>query len=163
MRRRRARPPARAGLAARSLKFAANAGFNYKIYLPPLTYNRGFSKAAAGGMSDHGRERSGRHEPGELAAMPEARRHRRKAALWSAFLDTGAATFACVLLNLSEAGAMVQLAAPVAPDQKVMLVMERYGTLRGEVVWRLADKGKVGIRFTEPPDLVARFFGEMPA
>lgn len=53
---------------------------------------------------------------------------------------------------------MLQLAAPLAPQQKVMLVMEHFGTLRGEVVWRLADKGKVGIRFIDAPDDVVRLF-----
>jgi hypothetical protein len=94
------------------------------------------------------------HRPIAAAVMPDARRHRRKAA----FLDTGAGAFACVLLNLSESGAMLQLAAPLAPQQKVRLVMEHFGTLRGEVVWRLADKGKVGIRFIDAPDDVVRLF-----
>lgn len=101
-----------------------------------------------------------RAEPrAEIARVPEARRHRRRAALWSAFLDTGAGAFACVLLNLSDSGAMVQLATPVAPQQPVVLTLEPFGALRGEVVWRLADKGKIGIRFLEEPDAVTRLVG----
>jgi len=84
---------------------------------------------------------------GEIAVTQDARRHDRQTALWSALLDTGAGAFACVLLNVSDSGAMVQLAVPVAPEQKVVLMTEQLGAVRGEVVWRLADKGKIGIRF----------------
>jgi LDH2 family malate/lactate/ureidoglycolate dehydrogenase len=79
----------------------------------------------------------------------DARTHSRRTALWSAYLDTGAAAFACVVLNLSEGGAMIQIAAPLAPKQRVALVTEHFGAIPGEVAWRLADKGKVGIHFDE--------------
>jgi PilZ domain len=68
---------------------------------------------------------------------------------WSAVLDTGIAAFACVVLNLSEVGAMIQLAAPLEQTQRVTLVLEGFDVIPGEVVWRLADKRKLGIRFLE--------------
>jgi hypothetical protein len=99
------------------------------------------------------------HDQGNQALAQERREHSRKQVLWAAYLDTGAATFACVILNFSQGGAMLKLAAPVEPQQSVTLVMERFGKLQGEVVWRLADKGKIGIRFNDSPDHVVRLFG----
>jgi len=98
-------------------------------------------------------------DQGGLALAQDRREHARKQVLWAAYLDTGTGTHACVILNFSQGGAMLKLAAPVEPEQQVTLVMDRFGKLGAEVVWRLADKGKVGIRFNESPEQIARIFG----
>jgi hypothetical protein len=96
------------------------------------------------------------------ATATDRREHQRKAGLWSARLDTGTGSFACVVLNLSRGGAMLQVEAPIDPRQAVTLVIERFGRLRAEVVWRVKEKNKIGLRFTDEPEKMARVLGDLP-
>jgi len=101
------------------------------------------------------------HPSRSAATGLERRKHRRKYCLWNARLDTASGAFACNVLNISKGGAMLYLAAPVAPKQIVALAVERLGTLGAEVVWRIHDKNKVGLRFTEEPEKVVGILGDM--
>jgi hypothetical protein len=101
------------------------------------------------------------HPARSAATGLERRKHRRKTGLWNARLDTACGAFACNVLNISKGGAMLYLAAPVAPKQIVALAVERLGTLVAEVVWRIHDKNKVGLRFTEEPEKVVGILGDM--
>jgi len=101
------------------------------------------------------------HPARSAAPGLERRKHRRKCGMWNARLDTASGAFACNILNISKGGAMLYLAAPVAPKQIVTLAVERLGALGAEVVWRLHDKNKVGLRFTEEPEKVVGILGDM--
>jgi hypothetical protein len=90
----------------------------------------------------------------------ERRAHRRKTALWAAKLKTERETFPCVVLNVSKGGVMLQVAANVAAHQRVSLEIERFGTLAAEVVWQMKDTNKVGLRFIDSPEQVARILGD---
>jgi hypothetical protein len=93
----------------------------------------------------------------------ERRAHRRKPTLWEGRLDTDIGVFACVVLNISQGGALVQLDAPLLPAERASLTIERYGSLGAEIVWQMPDEGRVGIRFTDPPQHVARILsGALP-
>jgi DNA-binding response OmpR family regulator len=79
--------------------------------------------------------------------MTERRRHRRKPVLWAAELETATQRYDCVVLDVSAQGAKVRVAAPLAPQQAVAVIIERFGRLRGEVVW--IGHSLAGIRFTD--------------
>lgn len=84
----------------------------------------------------------------ETAAL-EQRRHVRTRVLWMATLDTKEGPLACIVLDVSRAGAKLQFSAPVLPvllRQPVELTIEPLGALSAEVMWQLGDR--VGIQFT---------------
>ncbi len=88
---------------------------------------------------------------------------RTNAASWAAQIETAEGSFACAILNVSQGGVMLQVAAPLQPQQKVTLTIRNLAALRAEVVWHVREKQKAGIRFTEPPDAIARIFnGSLP-
>ena len=109
-----------------------------------------------------GRERLDPQEAADATTAADRREHRRKGGLWSARVDTDAGSFACVVLNLSRGGAMLQVDAAIEPKQNVILFIERFGRLRAEVVWRVKDKNKIGLRFTDEVDKLARVLGDLP-
>jgi hypothetical protein len=86
------------------------------------------------------------------------RKHRRKAVLWSARLKAEEGAFDCVAFDLSLGGVKLRLNARIALHRPVKLVLERFGALEGELVWRRA--GTIGLRFLTPPDEVGRLLGE---
>ena len=90
----------------------------------------------------------------------ERRAHRRKTALWAAKLKTDRETFPCVVLNVSKGGVMLQVNATVSTHQRVSLDIDRFGTLQAEVVWQMKDTNKVGLRFVDSPEQVARILGD---
>lgn len=93
----------------------------------------------------------------------ERRASRRKPTLWEGRLDTDAGVFACVILNVSQGGALVQLDAPLLPVERATLMIERFGSLAARIVWQMPDEGRIGIRFTDPPQQVARVLnGALP-
>lgn len=89
----------------------------------------------------------------------ERRAHRRKPTLWEGRFDCDAGVFACVVLNISAGGAMLRIVAPVIKGARATLMIERFGTLAAEIVWQMPDAQKLGLRFTEPSDRVARILG----
>jgi hypothetical protein len=70
--------------------------------------------------------------------------------------------FTCVVLNVSQGGALVQIDAPLLPTERASLMIERFGSLGAHVVWQLVELCKVGLRFTDPPQHVARVLGALP-
>ena len=96
-------------------------------------------------------------------AAQERRVHRRKPTLWEGRLDTDIGVFTCVVLNISHGGALVQVEAPLLPTQRSSLTIERYGCLGAEIVWQMLEEGRVGLRFTDAPQQVARVLaGALP-
>jgi hypothetical protein len=91
----------------------------------------------------------------------DRRKHPRKSGLWNARLDTATGAFACNVLNISKGGAMLFVTAPVAAKQEVALEIGRRGALEAEVVWRLPDKNKIGLRFTVGPETVAAVLNDV--
>lgn len=93
----------------------------------------------------------------------ERRASRRKPTLWEGRLDTEIGVFSCIVLNISQGGALVQLEAPLLPTERAALTIERFGSLGAQIVWQILDEGRVGIRFTDPPQQVARVLsGALP-
>jgi hypothetical protein len=92
--------------------------------------------------------------------VQELRRHRRKPVLWAAHFDTDGGPFGCVIVNISKGGAMLQFAEPFLPQHSGKLVIERYGELQAEIVWRRRDKKRIGIRFTGAAEEIAQVLPE---
>lgn len=86
------------------------------------------------------------------------REHNRKPVLWSGRVETAAGTFDCIALDLSQGGAKIRLVTKLLQDQAVRLVIDHIGSLRAVVVWTEAEVGihSAGVRFTDPPEQVAR-------
>lgn len=101
--------------------------------------------------------------PAKSPTRAERRATRRKPTLWEGRLDTESGVFACVILNVSQGGALVQLEAPLLPTERATLTIERFGALGAQIVWQMPDEGRLGIRFTDPPQVVARVLsGALP-
>jgi hypothetical protein len=93
----------------------------------------------------------------------ERRAARRKPTLWEGRLDTDIGVFRCVILNISQGGALVQLDAPLLATERATLTIERFGAIGAQIVWQMLDEGRLGVRFTDPPQLVARVLnGALP-
>jgi len=94
----------------------------------------------------------------DTAALDQ-RRYLRQRVLWAARLDTAEGSFNCIILDVSKAGAKLQLAAPipVTARQKVELVIEPMGRLKAEVIWQIDER--MGLRFISDPQDVARVIG----
>lgn len=95
--------------------------------------------------------------PDDEASWENRRKHKRKPVLWAARIETPDGDFDCIALDLSRGGAKVRLAAPLALHQAVTLVIDRFGALGAEVVWRRS--GQVGLKFTDDPATIARILG----
>ena len=91
------------------------------------------------------------------ADASERRRHKRKPVLWAARVETRSGATDCIILDLSLGGAKLRGTAPVAANQEVMLVIDRFGAVRAEVVW--ARSGHMGLRFTDKPEQIAHILG----
>ena len=79
--------------------------------------------------------------------LTDRRRHRRKPVLWAAEIDTATQRYDCVVLDVSAQGAKIRSSAPLMTQQVVAIIIERFGRLRGEVVW--VGNNLAGIRFTD--------------
>ena len=99
---------------------------------------------------------NGKSTPRAMAA--ERRRHKRKAVLWSARIESAIGTADCIILDLSLGGAKIKTAhAPLPARHVVTLVIDRFGALRAEVAW--SRMGHMGLRFIDAPDHVAHVVG----
>jgi hypothetical protein len=87
----------------------------------------------------------------------ERRQHKRKPVLWAARVETRNGPADCVILDLSLGGAKLRAPVAVSAKQPVMLVIDRFGALRAEVVW--ARRGHMGLRFVDAPEQVAHIIG----
>jgi len=86
----------------------------------------------------------------------ERRRFHRASVLWEAAIHDCAHVDGCVLLNVSEAGALLRVLDPFACPTTVNLEIARVGKLDAKVAWRGADS--IGVVFRgDPLEIAARF------
>lgn len=90
--------------------------------------------------------KAGRDIPAQ-AARPERRKYSRKRVRWGAKLETLAGTVDCRVLDFSPHGAKLELAASVAENEPVRLILPPLGEFAGAVVWQRA--GLIGIRINQ--------------
>ena len=86
----------------------------------------------------------------------DRRRFQRSAVLWEAAILQDDHADACVLLNVSEGGALLRVLDPFACATTLNLEIARVGQIDAKVAWRGADA--VGIVFQGDPGEVARRF-----
>jgi hypothetical protein len=92
------------------------------------------------------------------ALRPEERRqYKRKPVLWSARIEWSAGAAECIIMDLSLGGAKLRGAAGVKAHDCVTLVIDRFGTIRAEIVW--ARMGYIGLRFTDSQDQISHILG----
>jgi hypothetical protein len=83
----------------------------------------------------------------------ERRKHTRRSAMWAAQLETTRGErVSCIVLDVSAAGARIQLEHPVGKDDIVLLVTPRIGSHWCRVAW--LDGAHVGLEFLEHHDEV---------
>jgi hypothetical protein len=88
----------------------------------------------------------------------DRRRFERSAVLWEAAILDGDRADGCVVLNVSEGGALLRVLDPFACATTLNIEISRVGTLAAEVTWRGVDA--VGVAFKDTPREVARRFEE---
>lgn len=91
------------------------------------------------------------------AKSQEKRDHLRSAVLWSGEVIYGARTLSCRILNISAAGAKVQLDGDVPDGAKLRIACARFGEMPARVIWQSGDK--LGLEFLEDPTRVLRAIG----
>ena len=84
--------------------------------------------------------------------MEQRRRFRRIPVLWSGRLDRGEDETRCKILNMSPAGAKIQVEDIEPWHKRVRLLSHHFGELTGKVVWR--DHDRIGIAFSDSPKRV---------
>jgi len=88
----------------------------------------------------------------------ERRRFSRASVLWEAAILDGDHADGCVLLNISEGGALLRVLDPFACATSINLDIARVGKLGAEVAWRGADA--IGVVFNGDPQEIAERFKE---
>jgi len=106
-------------------------------------------------MGINGTSVNGRVNGSSLAGR---RRDRRKPVIWAARLETEEGTIDCAAFDISVGGAKLRLEAPVALHRPVRLVLDRFGGLKAEPIWRRGNT--LGLRFGEPPETVRQMLGD---
>lgn len=91
------------------------------------------------------------HEP-----ITERRRFSRASVLWEAAILDGDHADGCVLLNVSEGGALLRVLDPFSCPTTLNLEIARVGQVDAQVAWRGADS--VGIVFKGAPQEIAGRF-----
>jgi hypothetical protein len=90
------------------------------------------------------------------------RRYPRSRVLWPGKLTLAGATVDCIVLDVSANGARVRADGLPTDIGGVSLELARFGSFAAEMMWR--DGSEVGLRFAEPPDIVAALLREtLPA
>jgi PilZ domain len=92
------------------------------------------------------------------AGTIENRRYHRSTVLWPATLVWRRNTYDCIIFNISANGAKVMIKDASEEMKMVTLCSGRFGEFEGEVVWR--GQGAIGMRFSAPPEEVARALGD---
>jgi len=87
----------------------------------------------------------GRHDP-------------RRAVLWTGKVEFGDYVFECQIWNISLGGAKIRVGLPLLPGSQVTLLLDRFGTFRGKVVWQ--DDRSLGLHFDADPAIIRRMFGD---
>jgi hypothetical protein len=88
----------------------------------------------------------------------ERRSNKRKPVLWAARLESKDGSAPCIILDLSMGGAKLRGISPSRVRQPITLVIDRFGSLHGEVVW--ARMGLLGMSFSDAPAHIAKILGE---
>jgi hypothetical protein len=88
----------------------------------------------------------------------ERRRFSRASVLWEAAILDGDHADGCVMLNVSEGGALLRVPDPFACPTTLNLDIARVGQVHAQVAWRGADA--VGIVFKGDPKAIAERFKE---
>ena len=86
----------------------------------------------------------------------ERRRFSRASVLWEAAIHDGDHTDGCVMLNISEGGALLRVTDPFACATSINLDIARVGKLDANVAWRGADA--IGVVFQGDPQEIAERF-----
>jgi PilZ domain len=86
----------------------------------------------------------------------ERRRFSRASVLWEAAILEGDHADGCVLLNVSEGGALLRVLDPFACATTIDLDIVRVGKLNARVAWRGADA--IGVVFRGDPQEIADRF-----
>jgi hypothetical protein len=86
----------------------------------------------------------------------DRRRFSRASVLWEAAILDGDRADGCVLLNVSEGGALLRVLDPFACSTTLNLEIARVGKIDAHVAWRGADA--VGIVFKGDPKEIAERF-----
>jgi len=84
----------------------------------------------------------------------DRRTYPRKRVLWEAAIRAGASEAGCVLLNVSDGGALLRVADPFACPTTLDIEIARVGSFPAEVAWRGADS--VGLTFKDSPREVSQ-------
>ena len=79
----------------------------------------------------------------------DERQDRRRQLLWSGVLQTARGPAQCTVIDISQGGARISVAAAVERGQAVTLVVTGLGMFRGTVVW--TDGANIGIEFDPLP------------
>lgn len=88
----------------------------------------------------------------------DRRRFSRASVLWEAAILDGDHADGCVLLNISEGGALLRVLDPFACATTINLDIARVGKLDAQVAWRGADA--IGVVFNGDPKEIAERFKE---
>ena len=86
------------------------------------------------------------------------RRFKRATTLFSGTIICGDRSVEAVVLDVSVNGAKVRLEETLGEDNNVKLKIDRLGEFRAVVVWR--KDMRIGLKFLEPPDEIARLMPE---
>jgi hypothetical protein len=91
----------------------------------------------------------------------ERRRHQRAGVMMMATLRAGRRFFDCMVLDLSSGGAKLAFGEEIVLPlgDPVALIIGQIGTFRAQSVWQRTTF--TGIRFLDPPEVVALALGEM--
>jgi len=87
------------------------------------------------------------------------RQHERKDTRFTARVLIGAHSVTGRVVNISVGGAKIEVDGPIPRDSEITLSIEHFGDYAARVVW--AHQQAVGIKFTEPPDVMADVVGAM--
>ena len=93
----------------------------------------------------------------EEDAGDDRRRWQRRTVIWRAQVHSSAGEQTGWVRNISAAGMALQCDTPIDVQGTVTVTLEKYGTLRGEVVWQ--REVLHGIAFVDSPDDVITRFG----
>ena len=88
----------------------------------------------------------------------ENRQNPRRAVLWTGKIEFGDYVFDCQIWNISLGGARIRVGLPLLPDSDVTLILDKYGSFRGKVVWQ--DSQCLGLRFNADHNIIRRLFGD---
>ena len=77
---------------------------------------------------------------------------------WPGELSSANYRIPCIVLDISSWGAQVRVEQPVPQDQRVWLVLEAFGTIAAEIVWR--RENALGLQFLEQQAAIRRLYSE---